>query len=60
MRNYDLKYLPTLGPYAYAMCYILDYAEKYREDRLTPGRDIKVDENNLGEYKGCFTLFRGA
>ena len=60
MRTYDLKYLPTLGPYALAMWFILGGAEYEREDKLTPGKDMKVDKYNLGEYKGCFTLFRGA
>ena len=59
MRNKDITYLHSLGPYACAMMIILANSEENREDKLTPGQDIENDEYNIGEFKECFILFRG-
>ena len=41
MRTGDQTYLHSLGPYAAAMYWILMHAEEEREDKLTPGKEIK-------------------
>ena len=59
MRTGDQTYLHSLGPYAAAMNRILGGTEEEREDKLTPGKDIKNSKYNLGLYEGCFIIFRG-
>lgn len=62
MRDWDLRYLNSLGPYAACLSYPSHYAENKRlpGDSITTGQDIEKTmggvEYNLG---GIYLLFRG-
>ena len=59
MRTKDQTYLHSLGPYACAMWMILAHVEYNREDKLTPGIDMNIDEYLIEYYRGCFIIYRG-
>lgn len=53
----DYTLLPMLGPWASCLGQILHGAEDVREDKLTPGIDLK--HLGLGTMGGSFVVFRG-
>ena len=61
-RDRDYKLLPLLGPFAWALGYILDgEAEKGRPDTMQQGTDIlNLGNKTMGTMGGSFVVFRGA
>jgi hypothetical protein len=50
--------LPLLGPFAYALSFILELAERYRPDKLKEGSD-NIKNHYLGTMSETFFTYRG-
>ena len=60
MRTQDNTYVSQLGPYAQALFYVTERAERFRlgSDKLPTGEQLGKD-GPLGNFSGSFILFRG-